>query len=295
MTLTAYADLSVIPVSFDFCVFLIKSELARRKANAKRLHVVIVPSEKDASGFRDKSQFYDAHEARWRLHNICVPACALIGATVTLATGWEQARKLKTEHVFPHDWDHQSLKERRHLIGDVITAAKSGVEIPRFNASVHARRKVREVFGGRSVVTMTMRHTYLKERNSDRAAWEAARQNIESRGYAVYKLEDVSVALSRGVGYGELNLELRMAMYQEAVLNLQSNNGTASLCWFSDKPYAMFGAGVPADEWAGLFVRQGLPLGESWPWAGPKQKIVYKPATFEALKEAFDDWASATK
>src|SRR3990167_9162329 len=177
--------MSVIPVSFDFCVFLVKAELARRKANVQRLHVVIVPDPKGPGGFRDKSQFYDQHEARWRLWNICIPACSLIGASVTLATDWDQAKKLKTEHVFPHDWDRQTLKDRRHLIGDVITASRAGVEIPRFSASPYARTKVKEVYGGRKVVTMTLRNTYLKERNSDPTAWSRAREYIESQGYEI--------------------------------------------------------------------------------------------------------------
>ena len=297
MTLTAYADLSVIPVSFDFCVFLVKAELARRKANAQRLHVVIVPDQKGPGGFRDKSQFYDQHEARWRLWNICIPACALIGASVTLATDWEQARKLKSEHVFPSDWDRQTLKNRRHLIGDVITACRMGVEIPYFSASAHALRKVCELYGNYRVVTMTLPSTYLPERNADRVAWSKAREYIESCGYRVERIDDVNTALSRGAGYAELNLDLRMAMYQLAALNLQSNNGTASLNWFSGQPWRMFDAGVGGSEaeWRNLFVEQGLPWGESWPWCCPQQRIVYERASLEVIKREFDLWRASSE
>lgn len=295
MTLTAFYDLSVGPVSFDFVTFLVKAEIARRGAGAQRLHVVIVPFEAGVAGmFRDKSQFYDEHEARWRLHNICLPACALFNATVTLSTGWDQARLLKTDAVYPPDWDRQTLKDRRHLVGDIITAARAGVEVPVMSASVQARRKVSKLYDGRRVVTVTMRQTYLAERNSDPVAWLYALQHIESRGFHVRVLDDVGVALARGFGYGELNLDLRMAMYQEAALNLQANNGCASLCWFSDRPYVMFGAGIPGGEWHGLFVKQGLPLGETWPWARAQQRLCYEPATEKVIIEEFEAWASAT-
>jgi hypothetical protein len=296
--LTAFYDLSVGPVSFDFVVFMLKAELAKRRCGAERLHMVIVPFTRGVAGmFRDKTQLYDEHEMRWRLWNICIPACSLIDASVTLATDWDQAKRLRMPDTWPTDWDRQTLKDRRHLIGDIIAAARNGMQVPLLGASEQARRKVREAYGklGKPVVTVTLRSTYLRERNSDRGMWQRAMQYIESKGYAVAVLEDTGVALSNGVGYGELNLDVRMACYQEAVLNLQANNGAASLCWFSDKPYRMFAAGVPADEWNGLFVAQGLPLGESWPWAGPQQKLVYGQTTLEQVIGEFDAWASETK
>jgi hypothetical protein len=296
-TLTAFYDLAVGPVSFDFVVFAVKAELARRKTGAKRLHLVIVPYARGVGGmFRDKSKFYDVHEARWRLWNICIPAAQLLGASVTLATGWGQAGRLAVKPVWPPDWDVQTLKDRRHLIGSLITAAMVGDAIPRLSASVHARRKVREAFArlGKPVVTMTQRSTYLPERNSIPADWLEAAKYIESKGYAVVPIEDTGTALARGGGFAELNLDVRMACYQEAALNLQANNGAASLCWFSEAPYCMFGAGVPADEWDGLFVRQGLPLGETWPWASKGQKICYGVTTRDQIIEEFEKWAGAT-
>lgn len=294
--LTAFYDLAVGPVSFDFVVFLVKAEMARRRAKCERLHVVIVPFEQGVGGmFRDKTSLYDEHEMRWRLWNICIPACQLLGASVTLATGWDQARRLNAlGDPWPVDWDRQTLKDRRHLIGDIITAARSGEKVPGLSASGHARRKVRSAYVRlvKPVITMTMRSTYLPERNSDRQAWLRAKQHIEDRGCAVLMFEDTGVALANGHGYGELNLDVRMACYQEAVLNLQANNGAASLCWFSEKPYRMFGAGVPAEEWDGLFVKQGLPLGETWPWATPRQKIVYGPTSAEQIIAEFESWAA---
>lgn len=297
-TLLAVYDLAIGPVSFDFLVFMVKAEIERRRVGAARLHVVVVPHAEGVGGmFRDKTALYDEHEMRWRLWNIVMPLPQLFGASVTLATDWAQAKRIaadKSVSCWPVDWDRQSLKDRRHLIGDVITVARAGVQIPRVRASQHARRSVRTAYEmlRRPVVTMTVRSTYLAERNSDRQAWEEARRFIEGGGYAVVMLEDTRVALTRGQGFGELNLDLRAAMYQEAALNLQANNGAASLCWFSDRPYRMFGAGVPADEWNGLFVKQGLPLGETWPWAASGQKLVYGRESRDSIIAEFEGWRS---
>jgi hypothetical protein len=136
---------------------------------------------------------------------------------------------------------------------------------------------------------MTHRRTYLKARNSDPDVWDASRWKIAEAGHAMVTLHDTNSALSEGKGYGELNLDLRTACYECADMNLQSNNGTASLNWFGSKPYRMFGAGVPAEEWDGLFVQQGLPLGGSWPWATPQQKICYGETTTEQIITEFEE------
>lgn len=298
--LTAFYDLAVGPVSFDFVVFSLKAELQRRINGRDKLHIVIVPFERGVGGmFRDKTALYDEPEMRWRLWNICIPAAQLLGASVTLATSWAQAKQLARDGaaagVWPPEWDRQTLKDRRHLVGDLITAARGGREIPMLQASAHARRKVKQAFSktGKPVVTVTLRNTYLRERNSDRAEWQRACRHIESRGFTAAILEDTSTALSQGFGYGELNLDIRMACYQEAALNLQANNGAASLCWFSDRPYRMFGAGVPAEEWDGLFVKQGLPLYTTWPWAKPQQKLVYGQPSTEQIIAEFEAWTQA--
>ena len=301
--LTAYYDLAIGPVSFDFVVFLVKAEMARKRAGADKLHMVIVPDPNGVDGmFRDKTHLYDGAEARWRLWNICIPACALLNASVTLATDWEQAGKLLAvgEFVYPSDWGNQTLKNRWHLVGDIISRNKSlGEDVPLLHASPHATKKVAEFYRTARLptVTMTLRSTYMGERNSNRVQWMKARDYIRERGFATLLLEDVGTALENGRGYGELNLDLRMACYEQAALNLQSNNGTASLCWFGSAPYRMFDAGVGASaaEWDGLFVKQGLPLGATWPWALSQQKIVYKAATADTIIEEFEAWATATK
>jgi len=268
-----------------------KARVEAQRVNATRVHVCLVGE------IRHKPQ-YDEAEARWRLWNILVPACQLMGTTVSLCADWLQAKRIASEKdwkQWPPDWDRQTLKDRRHLIGDLIAWSRAGEKIPTLSASPHARRKVRETYRlmGKPVVTMTLRNTYLRERNSHRGEWLRARHEIEQAGYAVIVLEDTDVALSQGQGFGELNLDLRMACYQEAALNLQANNGAASLCWFSETPYRMFGCGIPPEEWDGLFVKQGLPLGESWPWAGPQQRLVYGQPTTEQIMEEFRAWVSA--
>lgn len=296
-TLTAVYDLEVGPVSFDFVVFLVKAELHRQQRSYDKLHVAIVPFPQGVGNmFRDKRKFYDEHEAHWRLWNICIPACALVDASVTLATDWVQASRIPTgSAVWPPDWDSQTLRNRPHLVGSLIAAAHEKIPVPQLCASTHARRKVAERYKNRPFVTMTQRRTYLGDRNTDVDEWRKARDHIKSKGYAVETIYDVDSALGMGSGFAEFSIDLRMALYQEAALNLQANNGAASLCWFSATPYRMFDAGVgdTREEWRGLFEDQGLPWGEAWPWAKTQQKIVYERSTADVIIREFEEWAGA--
>lgn len=300
-TLTAFYDLAVGPVSYDFVTFAVKARLQMQRIKASRLHIVIVPDPNGVEGmFRDKRHLYPVEEMHWRLWNICIPAAQLVGASVTLALDWLQAERIasgKGWKCWPDDWRSQSLKNRRHLVGDLISASRSGEQIPKLSASRYALAAVRALrakIAAPRVVTMTLRNTYLSERNTDPDEWREVAKVLATCGWHIVLLRDVRDALEFGAGFGELNLDLRMATYQVADLNLQANNGAASLCWFSDAPYLMFDAGIPEEEWKGLFVDQGLPLGETWPWANAKQRVVYRRSTCEAVLEEIQRWESAT-
>lgn len=291
-TLTAFLDLAVCPVSYDAIVFIEQAAMEARKVGAERLYLCVV-------GEPRKKPQYDSAEAAWRLWNIVLPAANLFGARVMLAADWLQAERVastKGWKNWPEDWRTQSLAKRRHLVGGVIRRHAAGEPIVRPRASDHARRKVAALFGQNKIVTMTVRRTaYLDERNTDGLAFGTAATEIRKHGFSVWTIRDVDAALSCGEGFGEFSLDLRMAMYELADFNIVANCGPASLLWFSDRPYVMCDAGVVEDEWKGLFVDQGLPLGANWPWALPHQTLAYGRTKAEQIIEAFEAWRSTAR
>lgn len=291
-TLVAFLDLAVCPVSYDAVIFMAQADMERKRVGADRLHVVLF------GDLRKKPAQYDEAEAEWRLWNIVVPAARLFGAGVSVDVGrpWQEAARHDRPDFaqWPPNWPAQTLKDRRHLVSGLIDRTLRGDSIARPRASEHALRKVRKWMTGRAV-TMTVREAdYLGERNSDAALWGNVARAIAERGFTVYRIRDTTRALEIGSGYAELNLDLRMAMYEQAEFNIVANCGPASLCWLSERPYLMAGAGYPADEWDGLFVKQGLPLGANWPWALPHQTLLYGKETAEQVIAEFDRWESAT-
>ncbi len=292
--LNAFIDLAVCPVSYDAVIFMAQAEMERKRVGADRLHVVLF------GDLRKKPAQYDEAEAEWRLWNIVVPAARLFGATVSVTPGRPAHRAfgemIPGDYFWPSRWEFQPYEMtvgiRHHLVGGLIVRAKAGEAIARPRASEHARRKVAAWMTG-SAVTLTVREAdYLGDRNSDETTWRRVSQAVIERGFKVYRIRDTTRALELGLGYAELNLDLRMAMYERAAFNIVANCGPASLCWLSERPYLMVGAGCPAEEWNGLFVKQGLPLGASWPWALEHQRIAYGRETAESVIEEFERWAS---
>lgn len=285
--LTAFYDLAVGPVSFDFIPFLIRAEMAREDAGCDRLHVVIVPAQNGVDGmFRDKRNLYDEHEMHWRLWNLVIASCRLVRAHVTLATDWDQANRLATADCFPPAWAHQTLQDKPYLMWPILDAARAGRKIPRLQASEHARRHVRAYFEsfGKPVVTITNRNTYEATRNTKDDALALAAAMREN--FAVVMVDDTADELARGYGYGGINIDLRMAMYECATMNIVGNNGPAVLLWFSDAPYWHMNAAMPFKHWRKFWEEHiGLDVGaeQQLPWAGRNQTLIYKPMSVESI------------
>lgn len=280
-TLTAYYDLAVGPVSFDVISFLIQARMAQEDAGCDTLQVVIVPHSAGIAGmFRDKTALYDAAEMDWRLWHIVVPACRLAGALPAVVDGWAIAEAMAGDAVWPTDWRRQSLKRAHHHAREIIAAARKGRAIPKLRASEHARRSVAHWMPP-GAITVTCRQTYDDARNM-------TRQKLNHPD-AIH-IDDTQTALARGYGYAEFDLDLRMAMYERARMNIHPNGGPVHLCWFSDARFIQFDAGRPAADWAAHWEWLGLKEGGQLPWARPDQRLVYGPVDVDEVTK----WASAT-
>ena len=81
-SLTAFYDLEVAPISFDFSVFLVLAENQRKQLEAESLRVVIVPGSE--GGFRREDAGYEIDNKKWRLQNVVVPLTTLLEIDVSL-------------------------------------------------------------------------------------------------------------------------------------------------------------------------------------------------------------------
>lgn len=286
-TLTAFCDLATCPVSYDAGVFLVRAMAERDARGCDALHIVLVPHEKGLGGFARHWGEHDEAATRWRLWHIVMAMIPLTGATVTLAASREQAQSMMSGDVW---WP----EGRAHLAGPLIDAARKGTKIPKLLPTEAARRYVAQwLCWNRKIVTLTTRNQSThSDRNSNSDAWADVdawlTENFDN--YYVVFLKDTHVALASENGnWSELDPDLRLALYERAAMNLIGNNGPATLLWFSDAPFIQFGFGLPAEKWTKHMAEHlHLKPGDQLPWARSDQRLVWRPDSFEVMREEFE-------
>lgn len=288
-TLTAFCDLAICPVSYDFSVWLVRAMMERDARGCDGLHVVLVPCEDGLGGFARNWGEHDEDDTRWRLWHIVMAMVPLARATVTLAASREQAEQIARTACF---WWPEG---RRHLSGPLVEFARAGKAIPKLDATPQAKKYVAAWIGERKLATITLRQMVRSpERNSNVGAWVEFADDLDASGYRVEFISDSEVDLRRGRGFAALDPDLRLALYQRADINFVGQNGPAALCWHSDAKFMQFGFGLPAETWGRhCETNMALKAGQQLPWARD-QIIVWRPDTVEIIREEFGKWVSAT-
>lgn len=285
--LTAVYDLRYGPVAYDFVTWLVRARLEQQRRGAQQLHVALVPDPAGLGGF---ARFWGPHDAaatRWRLWNICVAACPLAGATVTLAPGRD----------YQPPGEAWAPPGASHFMGPLVEAARRGEKIPLLEPGAAALAWAQRWCAGGRTVVLTLRHNNPDDgRDSDSKAWAAFADWLRGRGWAVITLPDTADVLQGW--HGELaavSLELRAALYASAALACFCHNGPMVLAWHLRAPYLGFGAGIPASAWRAHWQdKLRLAPGEQLPWALPGQRLVYRAATLDVMQEEFLRWEQAS-
>lgn len=299
--LTAFYDLSFSPVSFDFVHFLIGAQQA---ANGEPIHVVIVPGTNRGFRVNDHKPLV-LDEKQWRVDHVLVPLARLFGCSVTVAPTREFAGQVAGESVFPAGYRF-NYPRRWYTHGLAVGAIRKGFR-PKFQASVRAREHIARLYGGAgSIVTMTIRATYTPTRNSRADEWVRLSEHVKAAGYTPVIIPDTATMgtdLCGGVPHchlAALDLDVRLALYERAALNMAASGGPFVLNVFGGLPYAYF-IDLDAPETFDKHGRRdwqpderfyaqnvGLPRGSQYPGAGPSSATWWRQDTFENLRTGFD-------
>jgi hypothetical protein len=290
--LTAFCDMQFCPVSYDFATWLVRAMKARDDGGYEGLHVVLVPVENGLGHIARHWGKHDEAATMWRLWHIVIPICQFARATVALAASRWQASVLKDAANGMVWWP----EGKAHFMGPLVEASRRGEAIPRLRATAAARRYVAQWFKpDASIITITMRRQDTDpDRNSNLAAWKQFTESLPEK-YTSICIGDSNMALGGiDIFSPELDVDMRLALYERAAMNLIGNNGPSELLKFSDCPYLSFGQALTPgwqDHWRKYF---GMQPGEQLPWARPDQRLICRPDSFEVLQEEFEKWASAT-
>jgi hypothetical protein len=287
---TAFYDLAYSPVSYDVAPWLIQARMVLAADGSNpHVHAVIVPKEDGVGGFAREWGRHDEAATRWRLWHIVIPMMQLAGATVTMAPTRRYAENMRRagDGIW---WP----RGKAHFARPIVEAHKAGRPVPIMRASPAASRYVSDwLWNSRidpsKLVTVTMRNqTTDADRNSKYDAHNL-QEWLRARTYHTLFLDDSNEALKRGDGYAELDVDLRLALYEAASMNIIGNNGPSALMHFGTAPYLQFGVGL--GKWKSHYSQHlGLETGEQWPWASPHQRMVYDVETMAVITREFKAW-----
>lgn len=226
--LKAVYDMQVCPPTYEFFSFLSQAEKYRAENGFTCIDMTFFPG--PMYGFRDDGLPPGPAERQSMLHRICVSGARLLPTVRN--THVMQARAHVDGDVFPPDWTND---RPRFLYGPKFQ--KNGYRC--LVSTQAARDEINRRFS-KPYTTITLREAeYWPNRNSDLAAWSRAARALQYRGTPAIIVPDTH---GRGINGQESfepaswDVDLRLALYESAVLNLGVMNGPMVLPMFAVEP-----------------------------------------------------------
>ena len=281
--LTAIYDMQVSPPTYEVFSFLSQAEKYRHERGFTALDIIFFPG--PIEGFRDDGLPPSASERASMLHRICVGGARLLPSVRNIHV---MSKRSHVEgDVFPPDWTND---RPRFCYG------------PRFQKNAYqcleATKAARDEISLRfksPYTTITLREAdYWPKRNSNKKAWEQAAKWLQQ-----YRVPAVVVPDTHGGGIDgahELqaaawDIDLRLALYEGAALNLGVMNGPMVLPMFAKKAPAYLIFQKPDEESPGtqaaFMAAQGIRAGEGYTSNG---ETVWTDDTPENVLAALEHW-----
>jgi hypothetical protein len=255
MPLPVYYDTRLNPVTFDFANFLINAEASRQFTPYTSISLsIIAPSFRQ---FSKRDLEYEESEKRWRLHHILGQIPKLLPTVVKM----EIQQSLPNHEIlagFPPNYPDAINKDRRDFYSPAIMLQlfDKGANLQQFRASEHAKTLVRTYTRGHAYVTISLRTSQFQAvRNSNLKAWYKLSLLYKEKGIRVLVIPDFEDCFNERlawkydwdvVDFAAHDLDLRLALYEDASDNFTVNNGVVTTLFYSKCSFKMFNVGVPA-------------------------------------------------
>ncbi|MDE0801491.1 MAG: hypothetical protein OSB02_12250 [Rhodospirillaceae bacterium] len=257
MALNAYYDTRIAPVTFDFVYFLINAECHRQAARLPEIDLNII-----CAGFRNQSlrdQKYAESEKAWRVHHIIGQIPRLLPTVRATKFQYDEISHVSFP-AYPKTYPFltQDSAVRSYMPTVFRRMQEEGCQVQPFEATTHAKNLVRNYTRGHPYITISLRTTeFQPERNSNLDAWYNFSLEMGASGVRVLVIPDFEDSFNNRaawkydwdlVDFAAHDLDLRLALYEDAVDNFTVNNGVAALLVFSKCPFKMFKMSVPGIE-----------------------------------------------
>lgn len=272
--LTAVYDLAVSPPTYDFIAFLAEAEKARIAGGHTHIDVVFIPG--PIGGFRDDNLPPSISAREGMLQRICIPACRLLPSVRNVTV--RKDRQPVEGNIFPEGWT--VINPVAHYGAKYLHDAKPCLKATQ-SAVNYVKARLPEKYA-----TITLREAeYWPERNSDKAEWYKVARWLDREGYTPVFIPDTSGGDIPGyTNFREasLDVDIRVAAYEGAALNLGVVNGPFALLYAMNVPYMVFKVITPecVSTTKEFLAAHGMTEGMQF---SPNGKTVWKDDTAENI------------
>lgn len=304
-------DLSVSPLTYDFASDLAVAEVERRARGLKSIDVIFLKGAD--SDIRQELPEYDALVDRdtrlFRFHNVVLPILRFLPSVSSYVVCGDRkvAKSLMAgrpeRNLYPSDY--RVFLPRQPSKRVIFEHAKAGASIwPMYSSTAKGRKFVAEFLDreakGRLPVVITLRnYDHSPGRNSRNEAWLAFARELDHDVYAPIFVHDTETAMRPPPGdfsdeviceAASWNLEIRVALFERAWLNLSVMHGPMELCWYIQPArYVVFlKVGASPQTEPAVFAQNGQTIGEDFDFCMPHQHIAWCEDSLENIRSEFE-------
>lgn len=302
---TAIYDLRICPNTFDFACFLFEADVYFRKQGFDTFSLLILHIDGDHSA--EYSQVINADKRNARVKNILIPLAEMYSGCTSVEVIYTAVDAMaicaKRTPIFPLHADGRHLRSHNYRIIH-RWLMRANILFSGFKAPPSAIAKANELIKNNSIVgpyvTLNVRsYSYQPLRNTDMDVYLKFAEYLQSKGYTPIFIPDsdgsFDINFKDWIVFDEVctDLYLRMAVYEQAFVNIFTSNGIHALpalnlnrnCKFINA--GQLNESYPESTGARRFLADGLKVGDQ-PYAFRNSYFIWAKETLENLKENFE-------
>ena len=294
-TLYAVYDLEVFPPNYEIAVFLARVEVERISLGLDNITLIIVAGAFGGVSARGILS-HGFESAQWRVAHII----NAIGRLMPSCKGVHHIcdrnilAKLCEEKIsYPADLTERPSPEHFYL-GPLVHAYHSGVEVRPFRASraakIHTKSFIDNFLNGAPFITISLRENdYQHTRNSNFDMYQKICFEVSKLGLSVVVIRDTDAAFSSPVNWhksiecpvASFDLDIRMAFYEQALLNLSVSSGPSWGLMLLSPKINFFLTNILDTNYRSTseeFLKnaQGIRKGDQYPFSNEFQRLCWK-------------------
>lgn len=284
-----YYDLGKAPITFDSAVAFAVAAAFGRLRGFRGMKVNIIASRFRIMSERERS--YDMGTRQWRLNNIILRLATLIPFVADIELVRDQVPEL-VEPKWPHDYDPADPKSKiPYLFGTLNKISALGGDVQVYRNTAYSQKWAESILPVRekSIVLAIRNADHDASRDSKLDDWFALYKHLSQKGFDVVVIPDQGDVL--GANYSStypwricipaaMDIELRLALYRNSVMNFAWSSGNTALLYLSDASFTIFGVLNSKSTMASVarLNNFGITVGQQPQWFKEHQAFLWRDA-----------------